>query len=246
MWMASTQYYYISVVIFQSVFFAVMLRYWSPFTNAPVLFTDKLWRKGKDEFIDLDVDPPVFREIDLFQWLHLTTKQRLTHCALYARRIGLDSIQSKADEDIDNIEVGVKQVRKWREKEDAFYNTYNRIVTCRRNILSCGHARKRQPEHDEENMVVVSLKKFKGNKDFVWRNINGDQIVEIKKVEVPINTKGTIKNKTAGGNFLVEWELSSGRETLEIEPLYVAELTPEWSQFMKDSNLISLRAALVD
>lgn len=235
--------YYVSMVIFQSVFFACILRFWSPFTNAPVIFTDKLWREGKDTFIDLDLDPPAYKEIDLYDWIHLTTKERLFHCTLYARRVGIDAVADKPDwEGGGGIAVGK---RKWIEKEDFFYNTYHMAGAFMKGICSCLGVGKDSPQEEADSMSVINLKPFKGTKEIVTKR-DGITIVETEKVFVKISTPGEIKDKTADGKFVVEWQLESGKELLEIDPLFVAERTDEWTAFMKDSGLRSLRAALVD
>merc|ERR1712063_94350 len=87
--------YYVSLVLFQSLFLATILRYWNPFTVAPVIYTKNMWTQGNDTFLDLKVDPPVLQTIDLYEWLHLTTLQRTQHLALYARRVGFSSVPDK-------------------------------------------------------------------------------------------------------------------------------------------------------
>lgn len=208
-----------------------------------MIFTDKLWREGKDQFIDVDVDPPVYKEIDLYEWIHLTTKQRLFHCALYARRVGLDSIASKPDLDVANFAVGK---RKWIEKEDGFYKAYEGCAACLKKILSCGGLLADPPKEEEDSMTVINLKPFDGAKEIIVGDGDGNRLVRTEMIHVPISTHGEIVNKTSDGKFVVEWELESGRETLEIDPLFVAELTPDWTKFMKDSKLKSLRALLID
>jgi len=234
--------YYVSMVIFQSVFFAVVLRSWNPFTNAPVIYTRKLWMEGTDQFIDLDVDPPVFRDINLYEWLHLTTKQRLTHAALYARRVGLDAAQSTSgDEDIDDIGVGK---RKWEEKSDLFYAVFDSIRQCYRTVVSCGgfhHAE----EGPVEDLNVVALKPYQAPKD-VELIFQGEKVIETEMVNVPISTSGKITGTTGDGNFLVDWDIKGEKVSLPIEPLFVAQVTSDWTKFMRDSHLISLRKALVD
>lgn len=239
--------YYVSMVIFQSLFFAVLLRSWNPFTNAPVIFTRKLWAEGKDQFIDLDVDPPVFRTINMYEWLHLTTKQRLTHAALYARRVGLDAAQTASAPavDIDDIKIGKRQ---WKEKDDFFNAAYNSINHCFKKLVSCGGF-ERVHKEAAEDLHVVALKNYRGAKD-VTVNFQGEEVIEVQMIEVPIATEGKITGTTADGDFVVEWNLKKDGEkvlvSLPIEPLFVAQVTNQWKKFMSQSGLLSLRKALTD
>lgn len=235
--------YYVSMVIFQSTFFAVLLRSWNPFTNAPVIFTRKLWTEGKDQFIDLDVDPPQFRTVNMYEWLHLTTKQRLTHAALYARRVGLDAAQTASAPavDIDDVKIGKRQ---WIEKDDFFNVAYKSFHHCFKKLVSCGGFELAHKEAAED-LHVVALKNYKGAKD-VTVNFQGQEVIEVQMIKVPISTEGKITGTTADGNFVVEWNIRGEKVSLPIEPLFVAQVTKEWSKFMKVSGLLSLKKALVD
>jgi len=90
--------FYVTWVLILCVFDSIMLRFWNPYSMTSIVYTKKLWKEGVDRFMDLSVDPPRLAKCDLFEWFHLSAAEQMYHLTMYARRVGLDSVQDKSDD----------------------------------------------------------------------------------------------------------------------------------------------------
>jgi len=233
--------FYVSWVMILSAMIAVTLRLWSPFSMAPMIYTRKLWTEGEDKFIDLSVTPPKMAKCDLFEWLHLTSYQRMHHLTMYARRVGLDSIKEK--ENAENPKrICDEDERHWEEKEDCFYLSYMQAYSCLVKLFTCNkrEVKKKKTEKDKpSDMDVICLKQHESDREIDVRGPDGSIIITRRRFTIPLNARGVITGKTAGGKLLVDWKIKAafnqqeGVETLESDPLYVSQMNKHWEAFMK-------------
>lgn len=84
-----TASFIVTLVLLQSVLSVVLIRIWSPFHCKPIIYTQRLWLNGKDEFVLVDPETRnvTVEEIDLYEWIHLTNSMRSLHLMNYARRV---------------------------------------------------------------------------------------------------------------------------------------------------------------
>lgn len=227
--------FYVTMVLCQSLFFAVILRFWNPFTCAPVIFTKKMWTQGYDEFLDLTVDPPVLKRIDLYEWLHLTTIQRLQRVTIYARRVGLDSIQDRQNPIAASNE---KDERDWVEVEDYLYSCVHFLHVLVSKILYCGrHELKSHKEKIKKatSIPVVCINSYEGVVSDIQEE-NGRRFVVKRKVKIPRETTGIVIGKTGDGKLKVMWDIYGGLE-VDADPLYISQWDEKWKNFMNESGL---------
>lgn len=224
--------YYVTMVLFQSLFLATMLRLWNPFTVAPVVYTKLMWTQGNDTFLDLTVDPPVLKTIDLFEWLHLTTMQRMHYVSIYARRVGFDSIVDKKD---DGKESNSKQdkERNWRETPDCCYKIVHALHRAWVCCLYCGRHEVKDKGEAEETMSVQCLKTFEGVRT-IERTRNGQEFEDKERIKIKRGTEGTVTGKTVN-KLIVKWNLKGYANIVETkaDPLYASQWSPEWKEYME-------------
>jgi len=229
--------YYVTMVLCQSLFLATMLRLWNPFTVAPVVYTKLMWTQGNDTFLDLTVDPPVLQTIDLYEWLHLTTMQRSHHVAIYARRVGFDSIKDKKDDEKEDSNRKQDKDRHWRERPDCCYKIvhalYRAFVCC----LYCGRHEVKDGDELEETMSVQCLKTFEGVRAIITDR-NGQQYEDKERIKIVKGTEGTVTGKTIN-KLIVQWNVKGYKRIVETkaDPLYVSQWSDDWKQYMSESNL---------
>jgi len=226
--------YYVTMVLCQSLFLATMLRLWNPFTIAPVVYTKNMWTQGNDTFLDLTVDPPVLKTIDLYEWLHLTTLQRTHYVAIYARRVGFDSIKDKKDDEKEDSNRKQDKERHWRETPDCCYKTVHALHRAFVCCLYCGRHELKTKGEAEETMSVICLKSFHGVRMIV--NIrNGQEFEDKERIRIPKYTEGTVTGKTVN-KLIVQWNLKGYDREVETkaDPLYVSQWSPEWKEYMDE------------
>jgi len=233
--------YYVTLVLCQSLFIALTLRFWSPYTCNPVIYTKKIWTQGSDTFLDLTVDPPVQKTIDLYEWIHLTRMDRLNHATTYARRVGLDSIKdkpTKTEETNSNADNKVQE-RKWVEVEDSVYKCFHSLHKLVASCLYCGRhelkSKKQKAERPDDIKIVCINSHYDVKREVIMRD--GHEMEEKKKVHIPRHTCGRVIGKTADGRLKVRWTLNNKDVVTNAEPSYISQASDKWTDFVKESGL---------
>lgn len=85
--------YYVTAVFFSSLIMACMVRQFQPYKLMRIAYTEKMWAEGKDTFLDMEKHE--FRELDLYEWIHLTQLARADHLLGYARLLTMDDIKAE-------------------------------------------------------------------------------------------------------------------------------------------------------
>jgi len=233
--------YYVTMVLCQALFMALTLRFWSPYTCNPVIYTKNMWTQGTDDFLDLTVDPPAMKTIDLYEWIHLTRMQRLDHVTTYARRVGLDSIKDKPlgkQHTLSNADIKVKE-RKWVEVEDSAYKCFHSLHKCVAGCLYCRRHEiktKKQKADKPEGIEVICINSHWDLKKTTFER-DGHQIELKKKVHIPRDTPGRVTGKTSDGKLTVKWKINDDELVTNCEPLYISQYNERWRNFLKESGL---------
>jgi len=87
--------YYVTAVFFSSLIMACVVRQYHPYKMMRIVYTEKMWADGKDSF--LDKKSQTFKEIDMYEWVHLSQLARARHLKDYARRISTKVIKDELD-----------------------------------------------------------------------------------------------------------------------------------------------------
>lgn len=161
--------------------------------------------------------------------------QRLHHVTIYARRVGLDSIEDKKNPVAVNNE---KDERDWVEVEDYAYTCVHFFHIIFTKILYCGrHQLKSYKEKMKKatSIPVVCINSYEGVVSQI-KEENGRKFVEKRKVKIPRETTGLVVGKTADGKLNVQWDLFDNLE-VKADPLYISQWDEKWKSFMNDSGL---------
>jgi len=217
-----------------------MLRLWNPYSQAPMIFTKKLWEEGEDYFVDVRSDPPRMAKCDLFEWFHLTTLQRMHHLTMYARRVGLtdvpDQATSKADVHKEDEE------RHWEETDDCCYKCFTGTCKCWKTLVHCG--RRHRSEDEPKDFSVVCVKTHTIDKEIEIEDTSfgptrGKIRILRKRYTVPVHCKGSVTGRTLDDKLTVDWQLSTADApvNLKTDTICVSQWTQEWGEFMLESGL---------
>jgi hypothetical protein len=87
--------YYTTLLMVTSVLLSSMLRFYSPYNCRSVIYTNNLWTQGKDSFPVFDKDSQKFEdvELDLYDWMHLSAKERNLHLLHKCRAVGMTEVK---------------------------------------------------------------------------------------------------------------------------------------------------------
>lgn len=215
--------YYITLIWLFSMACALMLRSWNPFLCNPVIYTYTLWSKGVDKFIDRAEDPPLVKEIDLYQWMHLTAEKRAELLCSYAKRVDLDELDlvsganfvDDADDEVAKYAISDKQKQKTKEfEEDEEGELFYKLLACFSAVFR-GFSKLcfwRKTQAVEE----VSAKARKTPKVFCLTHCKAEMSVKCDHpehgqfgVRVPVSvktgSKGRVVGKTSDGKVAVIW-----------------------------------------
>lgn len=197
-----------------------------------------MWTQGNDTFLDLKVEPPVLRTIDLYEWLHLTTLQRTQHLALYARRVGFSSVPDKKDVDTDADNKKKDNDRHWLETDDCCSKLCHCFKVALKVCLTCGgHIGKSEPA-SEETLDIVCLKTFTTTRE-IDDTINGKVMRQKERLTIKKGMEGVVTGKTLD-QLEVTWKTTEHHRyavITKVDPMYISQYSPEWKEYMAESKL---------
>jgi len=87
--------YYVTAVFCSSLIMACVVRQFQPYKVMRIAYTQEMWANGKDTFLDKETHE--FKELDMYEWIHLTQIARANHLLGYARKVSLKDIKAELD-----------------------------------------------------------------------------------------------------------------------------------------------------
>jgi len=108
--------YYVTAVFFSSLIMACVVRQFQPYKMMRIAYTEKMWTDGKDSF--LDQKSHTFKEINLYEWIHLSQLARADHLKNYAQGMSPEGIKEElVKQKQSREEVAEKKKAKETEKK---------------------------------------------------------------------------------------------------------------------------------
>jgi len=87
--------YYVTAVFCSSLIMACVVRQFQPYKVMRIAYTEEMWANGKDTFLDMETHE--FKELDMYEWIHLTQIARANHLLGYARKVSPKDIKVELD-----------------------------------------------------------------------------------------------------------------------------------------------------
>merc|ERR1719215_1535520 len=109
--------YYVTAVFCSSLIMACVVRQFQPYKVMRIAYTEEMWANGKDSF--LDKESHTFKEIDLYEWIHLSQLARANHLVGYARKITPKDIKDELAKQKKSREAAKAQVERQQALEEG-------------------------------------------------------------------------------------------------------------------------------
>ena len=120
--------YYVTSVFFSALLMACMIRQFNPYKMSMIAYTKNMWLDGKDSFVD--PKHHTFRELDLYEWIHLSNIARAKHLFQYARIITPKDVEKELKRQKEIQKADVKDLHHSdeakRKKAEADSNDRNK------------------------------------------------------------------------------------------------------------------------
>jgi len=176
--------YYVTAVFFSSLIMACVVRQFQPYKIMRIAYTETMWATGVDSFFDQTSQ--TFREIDLYEWIHLPQLARAHHLKGYAQGLSPEVIKKELE----------KQETSRKALKDALKDAKSKEDLEKPKVVDDNKRKMKEQYYNEHADVVVKLVReitvstvsppHKGNDD-IQRGT-----VVFKEVEVRRDAVGTI------------------------------------------------------
>jgi hypothetical protein len=212
--------YYITLLFFLSLAVGLINRNFHLSKFNRMVFTENLWKNGKDMFRGLDTGG--FIEIDLYEWFHVTPRQRAAYLLQYAQEVGPKEVSKMKtysplgyteDEGKGNADSKPQEGKEIGETWQSLNNLKTRLLQVERSIsrLEGGPeagVKAMGDVEDIEDKIVTCKTRFVVFVDIWVPNFIGsrDGKFHRRRIVVHRGAEGIVRGKSPSNHLMVTWK----------------------------------------